>query len=123
MIRNMARNRGFVWEDNELRTEIGALDGKMRAAVTALVDYHGTRGEAQMKTEAPWTDRTSAARNGLFTTTIAEQRQWRLVFAHAVNYGIWLEVANQGRYQIIMPTLLEIGADLMRNLDALMRKI
>jgi len=116
---------GFRIDTGELRRNLGAFDAKVHGAVSAIVDYNATVGEAQMKATAPWTDRTTAARNGLHTTTFHELAQWTAVFAHAVNYGIWLETRRDfnGRYAIIMATVIAIGEQIMRMLSNLFGKI
>lgn len=38
-----------------------------------------------------------------------------IVLAHAVSYGIWLEVANSSRYEIIKPALNSQGDAVMRS--------
>lgn len=66
----------------------------------------------EMKQNAPWTDRTGNARQGLYSTVeppSPEQVQTmiELIISHgaAVDYSIFLELANAGRFAIISPTL------------------
>lgn len=119
----MATNN-FRFDSGELRRGISRLEPELHAAVSTIVDFHALVGMAQMKEEAPWTDDTGAARAGLHSYTVHEPpRRHTIVLSHAVNYGIWLEVKNSGRYEIIMPTLLDTGRDLMRSLDHLMRDL
>jgi hypothetical protein len=54
---------------------------------------------------APWTDQTGNARNGLKAKAGKDVEGVHIFLFHRVSYGIWLEVAHEGRYQIIMPTL------------------
>lgn len=123
MTRSMAS--GFKMQLGELRREVGALDAKTYGAISAAVDFSAAKGEAEMKVNAPWTDRTTAARSGLHTTTFHEIQSWTMVFAHAVNYGIWLETRRDfnGRYAIILPSIIASGNQLMRLLDGLFRKV
>lgn len=116
----MARNRtSFTYTGGNIQRNIRELEGKTEGAIRALCEYHATRGEAHMKTNAPWTDRTGAARNGLFTRTEFPRNQYIIIFAHSVHYGIWLEVANSGEYQIILPTVRHTGRQLMADLHKL----
>lgn len=62
--------------------------------------------ESWMKANAPWTDRTGNARQGLY----AEVEQLitdmvSIVIGGRVSYTYWLEVANQGKYAVIAPAL------------------
>lgn len=73
--------------------------------------------EAYAKQNAPWQDRTGAARAGL-TATVEETGQiGTIVLSHGVPHGIWLEVANGGRFAIIAPTIDLFGGRVMRSLQ------
>lgn len=74
------------------------------AASLALGQTWAGKLEGQMKDNAPWTDRTSNARNGLFATARFESDHIRIIMAHSVEYGKYLELARDGRYAIIRPT-------------------
>lgn len=115
----------FRYDAGQLTADITEFELRVNGAISAAVDYHATRGEAVMKLDAPWTDRTSAARNGLHTSTFHELRIWTIVFAHAVEYGIWLETRSDfdGRYAIIMPSVIAAGRELMRTLENLFGRV
>lgn len=106
-----------------LKSNINGLDRKVNAAVAAITAYHAAAGEAYMKSTAPWTDRTGAARTGLNTAALSAGDVHTILFAHAVTYGIWLEVKYSGRDAVIMPSVLHIGHDLMQSLNHLLDKI
>ena len=53
---------------------------------------------------APWNDRTGMARYGLATAVYSEGTDICLDLYHTVDYGQWLEVIQNGRFAIIMPT-------------------
>ncbi|MCA1800474.1 MAG: hypothetical protein LC687_04985 [Actinobacteria bacterium] len=55
--------------------------------------------------EAPWEDRSGTARDSLFTHVYQEGAEVYLQLAHGVEYGKWLELIQNGRFAIIMPTL------------------
>lgn len=101
----MASKTAFTFELGVMDARIQDLDAKLHAAITAANLETATFATAYAKTNAPWHDNTGAARAGLHTDTSVSGNHWELVLAHAVSYGIWLEVANNGRYQIIQPTL------------------
>ena len=62
---------------------------------------------------APWDDRTGMARAGLTTEVGESDEGVVLVLAHTVDYGLWLEVIQSGRFAIIMPTLELYGSELI----------
>lgn len=73
--------------------------------------------EAYAKTNAPWQDRTGAARASLSATVEETGPIGTIVLSHGVDYGIWLEVANGGRFAIIAPTIDAFGPRTMRSLQ------
>lgn len=110
----------FSWESRDLNRNLKELGPKLDLHITAIVDFQATRGEALLKTGAPWTDRTGAARVGLHTTSShVPMKRHEITFAHMVFYGIWLEVANRERYAIILQTVRQVGRDTMQQLSGL----
>ena len=74
--------------------------------ILKLAEYFKPKIEAWMKQNAVWTDRTGNARQTLFTDikTVINQMV-TITLNHGVDYGYWLEVANNGDYSIILPAL------------------
>ena len=94
-----------------------------RVKTHALVPYlerQADRIRAQMKQEAPWADRTGAARRQLLAEVEQDDNKVALVFSHGVPYGKFLELSNGGRYAIIGPTIMKEGWGLMRGMTGLM---
>lgn len=115
---------GFTWDSREMNRKLKRLPREVELAVTAVTEYQATRGEALMKTQAPWTDRTGAARSGLFTNAIHFPGvRHEILFSHAVHYGIWLEVANEERFAIILSSVQKIGTDTMAQLEGLFGRL
>lgn len=54
---------------------------------------------------APWEDQTGAARQGLGVEVTKSFGEVVLSLYHTVDYGLWLEVIQNGRFATIMPTL------------------
>ena len=84
---------------------IDSYKGRLLAAVGALADYFAARMQAYAQQNAPWHDRTGAARAGLRGVAIKAATAVTIILATTVSYGIYLELAHQGRYQILLPTL------------------
>jgi hypothetical protein len=80
---------------------------RIAATVMAVQNLAGP-AESDLKTNAPWTDRTSVARNSLNARAevlnTPQQTTVSLRLAHGVQYGIWLELKNAGKYAIVRPT-------------------
>ncbi len=102
---------------------LARFDDRLDRGLAGVTEYHATRAQAQMKTNARWTDRTSVARNGLGAKAIHERLRHTIVLYHTAPYGIWLEVANNGRYQIIMPTVLSQGVATMNSCRGLLERL
>jgi hypothetical protein len=105
----------FKLDDKELRTNVAEFGPKVNKFLTVTTDFAKGKGVDQMKLKAPWTDRTGQARASLNGSTAHEGSgplgftRHTITFAHGKDYGIWLEIANSGRFQIIMPTVVAIG--------------
>lgn len=113
----------MTMNNREVSHNLKRLDESSKAAIRAIVDRRTAIGVGYMKVNAPWSDETGAARSGLNGTAHHEETKHTIVFAHAVHYGIWLEVKNSGRYEIIMPTVREQARQLGNDLDRLWAKI
>lgn len=84
----------------------------MQEGADKVVEY----GQAN----APWTDRTGAARSSLNARVYTDGFEVILEFAHGVDYGEWLELIQDGNFAIIMPTLEAVGPEIMRDAGAKM---
>lgn len=112
----------FDWQDDGPRgigRNVQELDRETIRRIAVAFEFQAARSTGFMKTQAPWTDRTSAARNGLHAVAIHRPGSFELVLSHAVSYGIWLEVCNSGRYQIILPALRQAIVELQSLIDGL----
>lgn len=57
------------------------------------------------KDNAPWEDRTGDARAGLDIDVDQENDSIYITLYHTVDYGLYLEVIESGKFATIMPTL------------------
>lgn len=78
---------------------------RLVAALHALCEVFAARIEAYAKINAPWRDRTAAARQGLRAWVESTTTRFVITLAHGVFYGIFLELSRGGRYAIISTTL------------------
>jgi len=67
---------------------------------------------------APWTDQTGDARAGLDTEVDDEGDEIVITLFHSVEYGIWLETIQSGRFAIIMPTLEAFASEIFSRTNA-----
>lgn len=97
---------------------IGPVLGFMavRAGINAAnaMEAGAERVETHAKLNAPWADRTGQARNGLIANVYEEGGEVVLELAHTAEHGQWLELIQNGRFAIIMPTLEALGPEILR---------
>lgn len=115
--------KSFSWNADTLTKNLSRLPLMLERMIIAATEYHGTRGEAYMRKNAKWTDRTSNARNSLTATVSHTATQHTIVLAHGMSYGIWLEVRWAGRYAIVTPAIPIVGRDLMSTLNKGMARL
>lgn len=77
----------------------------IRMALMELAEAWAPIIEDYMKTNAPWKDRSSNARQTLNVRAREFHSFIVIDLSHGMNYGIYLELANAGAYAIINPTL------------------
>lgn len=112
------------YSESTLCKNLDKMSAKIGAAVLMYSATKASEIEAKMKINRPWTDRTNMAK----TTLNAKVSQLnsntiRITLAHGVDYGIWLELANEKNYAIIGPTVREEGPKIVQDLGNLMDKI
>lgn len=120
----MARAAGIVWTgDKELQNKIKGAPEAVQRRVAATMEFFAPQVETRMKTNAPWTDQTGNARQGLAARAFREGDVHGIDAFHQVPYGIWLEVKYSGKYAIISPTVQEMGPQVMAALSTLLEEI
>lgn len=77
----------------------------VRAATLELAREWAPILETYAKTNRPWEDQTGNARQSLFAFADQDGATTTIYLSHGMPYGVWLELRNQGRYAIILPTL------------------
>lgn len=103
----------------EIRTNLRRFDGRANDAIAKVFSYHEGVSESYMRDHAPWTDRTTNARNGLYSKAEVEGTVHTLLLSHFVSYGIYLETMQSGRYGIIVPAWIKTSNELWTMLSKL----
>lgn len=99
---------GIRWE-GKVTGNLRTLDMKAKRALIGSANYVAPKLEQHMKSNATWTDRTGAARNGLGAQVVAGNNKVAIVLFHSVSYGVYLETRWGGKYAIIRPTIATGG--------------
>lgn len=79
--------------------------------------------ETPAKQNAPWTDRTARARQSLTGYVEKELDGYKLILSHGVDYGLWLELANEKNYAIVEPTVRLNSPTVLNHFKDLVNKL
>ena len=112
------------YKSSDLDKGIDKMAVKMGALLMMYSSTKASKIQSEMKIKRVWTDRTGAAK-ALLNVKVSQPdlNTIRLTLAHGVDYGIWLELANEGNYAIIKPTINAEGPRIVTDLDNIMGKI
>lgn len=81
------------------------------------------KAERYAKLNRPWTDRSREARRRLKGQHFWEtDTQMKVAIAHGVDYGVYLELANDGKYAILEPTMNEVKDEFYRQAERIFNK-
>lgn len=116
-------NKSISWDDSAVVSKLKTFNAKADRFLTAATAYHATKATKYARANAPWTDQTTNARNGLFARAERDVPSYRIIVGHSVPYGAWLEVRWSGRYQIIRPTIDHTGPELMQTVSTMFSKL
>lgn len=122
----MPRTSNFVFDysSSPLAKKLENVAPKMGAALLMYSATKAVEYEAYMKMNRPWVDRTGKAKATLNAkVSQPDKNTLRMTLAHGVEYGIWLEVAHEGKYSIIGPTISAKGQDYVEGLRNLFAKV
>jgi hypothetical protein len=113
----------LTWGDDSLMRALHDGNERVMAKVYSTIQFQAPRVESHAKTNAPWTDQTGNARQGLRAEAFRESDNMGIVLYHQVPYGIWLELANGGKYAIIDETIGVMGPQVMASLERILEQI
>lgn len=96
---------------------------KVDAALGMYCNTKAQEFESYAKENRPWTDRTNMARQTLKGSSKKMPFGWRIQLAHGVDYGVWLELANEKQYAIVEPTIRIKSPEVIKGMNTLFSKI
>lgn len=108
----MAARSGLTWRvhPNVLAANAIAYGRRIVVSVQQFARTLAEAAEREARLSAPWRDVTGAARANLQAfVEYGRSGQARMVLAHGVEYGIWLEVKQAGRWGIVTRTLARLA--------------
>ena len=112
------------YSESSLKQNLDKMSVKLGAVILMYAATKASVIESQMKTKRPWTDRTGMAKM-MLSAKVSQPNEdiVRITCAHGVDYGIWLELANEKKYAIIEPTINEEGPLIIKDLNNIMSKL
>lgn len=117
----MAESR-LVWEGNLIVNAKG-LEPKIAKVIAGIMLGNESKVQNYARANAPWTDRTGNARQGLAAKYSASGGIHVITVSHGVPYGVWLETKYAGRYAIIEPTVIAEGQRIMASMKGAITKL
>jgi len=115
----------FRWDTSKFENP-KHMEKQLLRAVFATVKYWDGPIEAWMKHNAPWNDRTTNARNGLFAKAQREaDKLFSIVLGHIVDYGVYLEdgTENMRARPIIRPAMDLFGPKVVNTLVRILDRL
>lgn len=96
-----------VWRgDRDVSRNMQVYGERVKALAMQVAQYFAPIIESEAKQNGSWVDRTGNARAGLHGLAVDLSETVVAIYLYgAMNYQVFLELKNSGRYQIIMPTL------------------
>lgn len=115
----------FKFDTSKLGKGLSLLENKALAAIEMKINTQylpKLRETAQLNVK--WENRTGEARRRLNASYQTVSNGYNLILAHGVNYGIWLELAHEKRYAIIMQTVEYVGVfDILPDFENFINKL
>lgn len=116
---------GISWYYNSLTPTLAALPAKIASAMHATMAKEAPDVQSFAQKNAPWQDQTGNAREGLKARPMSDPGSmvFEIHLFHTMPYGIYLETRWSGRYEVIVPTVMEEGRRVMETVDDVLGKL
>lgn len=108
----MPTRAGLRWSVPPSRLAEAVVDygDNVQISVIEFAETLAELAEGEAKRNAPWKDRTGEARRRLHARVERlNTGAARVVLGHGVDYGIWLEIKQAGRWGIVVKTLQQLA--------------
>jgi hypothetical protein len=122
---------GFKWTNPPTKafSEMYDIWGKrVYLGILEMIMSRAPEMQNWMKQNAPWTDRTGNARQGLAVDVLPSVEGITVLFTlgrhpggGTLDYGRYLELCNQGRYAVVGPAVDYWGPVILQDVKRLLR--
>lgn len=115
---------GFRLDISKLANGLIGAPDKADLAIRMYTEQGALQLQNFAKENRRWTDRTGHARQRMTGYVGKIANGYRITLAHGVDYGIWLELANEKRYSIIPQAIEYVGTfEIMPGFEKLMERL
>ena len=122
----MSATASLTWQGGfspaAMAGRVVALGANAERETEALYGRVSLEGQQFAQINAPWTNRTGMARATLQGTAEGSGFSGVMTLAHGMDYGVWLELANQGRYAILPDALQHMAQVLEEGLGGILER-
>ena len=94
---------------DNVKKNINKIYETRRAKLYALSVSYAAIAVRKARAEKEWDDRTFQAVKGLFAVPIKDKSDNGFQLWHKMFYGIYLELANDRKYEIIRPVIADLA--------------
>lgn len=116
--------KGFSFDISDMLSGLTNLESAADKAIRTYAEQGAQMMRDSAQENRKWTDRTGQARQRLNSYVGAISNGYRITLAHGVDYGIWLELANEKRFAIIPQTLEYVGTfEIMPGFERLIERL
>lgn len=109
---------GFSFDEDSISGSLNFSGQSIGESILNVLQDDADRVLSYARSNAPWGDRTGMARAGLGTDVYRDGLNVELVLFHTVDYGLWLETIQSGRFATIMPTLEALAFGIFESVNA-----
>ena len=113
----------FVIDMSKINRNLKVFDKKMDAAIMMYLQDRASDLQSYAQSHAPWTDRTTMARQRLKADVKRVRNGYKIELAHGVDYGVWLELAHDKKYAIVKPTIELKSEEVVEGLTELFKRL
>lgn len=116
--------KGFKFDISGMVAGLSDLDSASDKAIRVYAEQGALKLQNFAKENRKWTDRTGQARQRLHGYVGEIPEGYRISLAHGVDYGIFLELANERRFSIIPQSIEYVGTfEIMPGFEHLIERL
>jgi hypothetical protein len=106
---------------NQVLANLHKWEQQKKAGCTGVARVTSANMQNYARERAPWINQTGNARQGLHGGSFWDNYFLFAYIAHAVEYGVYLELANSGNYAILEETANKFKDEFYKSIEIIMR--